>query len=373
MANVLVTIISKETIPNILVIKQWQDKIDSHIFIYTKEMVNQLKDVKVVCNINPNKSKDILIDADDFSDLERQMKQVQLEEDNHYLVNITGGNKIMALSVFQYFNTKDTEIVYIPFNNKNTASQIFPVIKANLRDKKIGYRLNVKEYFNAYGLKIQNENSMFSLDYSEEFTKTFFEKEYAILYQDQWREITRLWVLAEKQHKKDKKKGVVNEIAIPNVINNAIKAINLPAHIDGKLTVKEKEYLTGGWFEEYMFVFLRDKFKIEENHIAINVMFKNKYKDTNPNELDVVFTLNNTIYVFECKSGAYTKQDFEKFVYKFDSVRQDLGLSNQANLVVYDGIRDINDKTKIVLGYQKRATAQKVNLFDRFNLEQFNL
>ncbi len=364
MANILVSLISKQTIPNILFIKEFGDKIDKYLFISTPEMVNELKAIKLVCGINGQNSDALIIDADDLNDLGTKLENIKYPQTDKYIVNLTGGTKIMALSAFLEFSKKDSTMYYQAIDKANTISQVYPVIAPELRDSNLLFRLNVKDYINANGLDITNENSIFVLSQPESYTKEYFSNEYWTKHQSILMKIIDLWETKKRTEKYGQEPSYLD---LPIEIIEILKLIHFPNFNGKTINRKQKEFLTGGWLEEFTFIYLRDKYSLPDEHIAINVKIKKKTGNTSPNELDVAFILDNNLHVIECKSGTFNKENFEKYIYKLDAIRQDFGLTNKAYLMIYNGIRDFKDPTKINDAYARRATNQKIKLMDRLN------
>lgn len=364
MANILVSLISKQTIPNILFIKELADKIDRYLFISTREMANELKAIKLVCGINDQNSDSLIIDADDLNDLGAKLNEQIRPETDNYIVNLTGGTKIMALSAFLEFRNRNSKMYYQAIDKANTIRQIYPVILSEHRDRNIIFRLNVKDYINAYGLDITNENSIFILSQPESYTKDYFSNEYWIKHQSVLIKIIELWETKKRSEKYSQEPSFLD---LPKEIIEKLTLMSFPNFNGKSINRKQKEFITGGWLEEFTFLYLRDKYNLPNEHIAINVKIKKKSGNTSPNELDVAFILDNNLHVIECKSGTFNKENFEKYIYKLDAIRQDFGLTNKAYLMIFNGIRDKNDPFKINDGYNRRALNQKIKLMDKLN------
>ena len=59
------------------------------------------------------------------------------------------------------------------------------------------------------------------------------------------------------------------------------------------------KYITGGWFEEFIYQKIKDELQVPEENVALNVFIE---KDNDKNELDVIFIKDNNLNVIECKS-----------------------------------------------------------------------
>ena len=89
----------------------------------------------------------------------------------------------------------------------------------------------------------------------------------------------------------------------------------------GYLVRSELEYLTGGWFEEYVYYMVKKHIQPQDLSIGIKI-FSNGVRHNN--ELDVVFTKGNKLYVIECKTGVQTERMFNEIVYKLCAIKEAL-------------------------------------------------
>ena len=102
-----------------------------------------------------------IVDQDSLMDCMAKIEY--LVEDNseaEYIVNITGGTKIMALAAYEIFREIGQKVVigYSPLG-KNEFIQIFPR-KRPLKVYEIGERLNLEEYLCGYGFRVQNKDTL---------------------------------------------------------------------------------------------------------------------------------------------------------------------------------------------------------------------
>jgi hypothetical protein len=85
------------------------------------------------------------------------------------------------------------------------------------------------------------------------------------------------------------------------------------------LQPQEVDYLTGGWFEEYVYYTLLRL--VSPQQIAIGVRIARPGMQHN-NELDVVFIKANTLFVVECKTGVASDHMFNEIVYKASALKE---------------------------------------------------
>ncbi|MBP7368676.1 MAG: DUF1887 family protein [Paludibacteraceae bacterium] len=320
--HVLVSVISKQTIPNYLFIKDRQKQDDEMLFIATQEMKNELKWLIQTLKCESNEVDTILLEKNQEEKWNKMTAAIaeHLSSDKHYIVNLTGGTKYMSLAVYQLFSKYDSEFFYIPFPHN-------ALLKPFLDDEEaIDYRLKIDEYLSLYGLKFNalKRNTIREKEYTESFfqlfIQSFSEDESSILskirepYRDKGiKDINKVEIGFNLKEK---------EIPIPG-LNDFLNKIKF-GNNENELSKYEAQYLTGGWFEEY--VYNKIKECIPVNDIAIGVKLKKEEGAFN-NDLDVVFTYQNHLFVIECKTGFDTRQKakmFNEIVYKAVAIKESM-------------------------------------------------
>jgi hypothetical protein len=362
MIKYLVSIIGNQTLPNILPIKEFDNQIHKHIFISTSKVQTELSWVKNLCNIEENQCINLPVDENDISDILEKLEGIseQFNNDDLFLVNLTGGNKVMSLGVFQFFSQSNfnSEMFYLNIGS-NILRQVYPLVPHEMRDKPLNYRLNVEEFLLCYGASIQNKHKIFTTVKDKNYTKVFFDKKWS-----------KKPIISKLRTEDYQSKGIVFS-DIPPLLKKEIKEflqlIGFKLEISDRLTAEEVKYLTGGWWEEYCFNYIKDKFNIQEPYIAIGL----QNTKTN-NELDLSFVLNNVLYVFECKTTVFNKDDFEDYVYKLAAIKDNkngFGITVKAYLVT-NLFKMVNNEIDVT--FKKRAEAFNVKLIDSSFLQSIN-
>lgn len=83
----------------------------------------------------------------------------------------------------------------------------------------------------------------------------------------------------------------------------------------------ELEYLTGGWFEEYVYYLVIKHINPDDAAIGVKI---SRAGVRHNNELDVIFTKGNKLFVIECKTGVQTERLFNEIVYKLCAIKEAL-------------------------------------------------
>lgn len=343
MSKILVSLVSEQTIPNLLFIKEIQD-VEKYLFISTEVMENNHKTQNIIesAEIPNDKCHTILVEPNNMDDILKKLEEIEIKEGDKIYLNITGGTKIMALGVFDSFKKRNAEIFYIALG-KNVYERIFPLPKI---ENNIEYRLNINEYLTAHGIEYKYKNKLL-LD--EEFTKEFYNFIFPV-YLDQINSIREVRNRYGKNRLK--KKGYINlsEIEFDKPLDKIIELVKMCNFDPNKFTKNQIEYIIGGWFEEYIFSLIKEKLSLFEENIHLNLEIN---KDGVANEIDVAFIYNNIFYIIECKTtlNMSKPKDKEKFIsnnilndtiYKQAALRKNFGLSIYNYLFTTENVENIN-------------------------------
>ena len=107
---------------------------------------------------------------------------------------------------------------------------------------------------------------------------------------------------------------------IPHLTSFLDKLLFVP-EVKGVLNRYELEYLTGGWFEEYVYYLVKKSVKPDDITLGVKI---SRAGIRHNNELDVVFTKRNKLFVIECKTGVQTERLFNEIVYKVCAIKEAL-------------------------------------------------
>lgn len=345
--KIIVSLISDQTIPNLEFIKEKIDDIDALLFITTEDMERSGNKNWILNALAINIQYDsVIVNAFSFDDIELKLNEIVNDEDL-YIVNLTGGTKIMSLAVYDFFKSVNSEMYYLTGRGK--------YIKVHPGRNKPEYDLKSKttlqDYMVAYGFEITNKSKPIR-DY--QYCKIMLQ--YFLHKFNKENDPAILKVLRDARSKgiKDNSK----ETGLTDFIDR----LDFKPKNENKLSKYECRYLSGDWLEEYLYHFLKENLEIPDYEIGIGWNVK-KYNNTN--EFDVLLMKNNKLYLFECKTSIYLDADETRTfitdtVYKSDSLRNKLGLFAQSIVFTLSDL----DKPKMEI-HTDRATASKVKLIGR--------
>lgn len=335
MSKTIVNIIDKSNpLPAYLFTKEYYENGDVLLFISTEEEADCIQRLAQLLEVEEAFVKSIIVkrfqDNMLYEHICRAIKD-KLNTDTQYYLNLAGGSRYMTLSVqhvfeefntlFFYTQTRENQIVKTIFDNSiyDDDDEVFP----------IKHRMTLKEYFSLYGLESdvdtprkQVKETSFSQHlftmFSQNLLGTNDFKAMQVL-----RERYRNWNYLNISEAENPTKESMT--AIPN-LTKFLDYIGFVSEQKGVLQSAEMEYLTGGWFEEYVYALIKEVLKPDD--IAMGVHISNGVIKHN-NELDVCFMKANKLFVIECKTGVTSESLFNEIVYKVCALKEVLlGTSN---------------------------------------------
>lgn len=365
MKTTLVSLISDQLYPNLVFIKDNQ-AVDHYLAITTQAMELAGKSTWLRSAVGIEESKWIesilLDDPNNLTGIIEQLQAApQCKNDQLFIVNITGGTKPMSLAAYEFFKELPSQIFYVPIG-KNFYWKIFP--KMNDKIVNITYQLSLSEYLTAYGFKILAAN--FNALVRNSASSRLFYKIFFTLSGDEFQVLNKL-----RQHKKSE------QIAIEDIPGLAylLKKIKFRESSFGKFNKDEIRYITGGWFEEWIYSYLKDFFKLDGRFIGTNITITRLNKDGKviKNEFDVMFIYNNTLHIIECKTEGVKKQidknRLNEYLNKLQSVKKEFGLHVPSHILTLGDFKNNKQDVESVLA---RARLFGVNIYDRTIFESDN-
>lgn len=334
----LVNIISREhPLAAYLFIKEYYEVGDKLLFVSANENFDCITPLVNTLKIDKESVQRVVLrrDSDKYT-YERICRIINNALDKHteYYVNLAGGTRYMALSVQHVFSNYNAIFFYIQTHENLIVKTIFDNSIFDNDDEiiPIRYKMKLNEYFEVYGLThdlatpkplVADEQRLMQM--FEMFVKRKLStNDYKVM--EVLREKYRNWKyinIEEVEH-------AVNDtmVPIPN-LSKFLKYIKFEPAEKGVLQHGELDYLTGGWFEEYVYHLIQKN--VEPDDIAIGVRIDGCTEIRHDNELDVCFIKNNQLYVIECKSGISSESMFNEIVYKVSALKEVLlGLDCQS-------------------------------------------
>jgi hypothetical protein len=373
MSKTIVNIIDKiNPLPAYLFTKEYYEEGDELLLISAEEEVNCIPLLIKALDIDETLVKTIVVkryqDKFLYEHICRTIKGNLIPNKQYYL-NLAGGNRYMTLSVqhvfeefntlFFYTQTRENLIVKTIFDHSiyDDDDEVFPV----------KHRMTLKEYFGLYGLQSdvdqprkQVKETAFSQHLFTMFSQNMFSRgDYEVM--SNLREKYRNWkfIIISQVEKPDKEYMT----AIPN-LSKFLDFIGFVPERPGSLQNYEIEYLTGGWFEEYVYALIKGV--LQPDDIAMGVHISNGIIKHN-NELDVCFMKANKLFVIECKTGVTSESLFNEIVYKVCALKE--VLLGSGNSYIFSLKKDHKGNWKKTAKYMGITFCDWLNLTKPENLK----
>ena len=335
MSKTIVNIIDKSNpLPAYLFTKEYYEDGDELLFISSEDEADNIQLLTKQLEVDTTLVKSIIVqrfqDKFLYEHICRTIKN-QLDPDKQYYLNLAGGNRYMTLSVQHVFEEYDTLFFYTQTRENLIVKTIFDHSIYDDDDEvyPIRHRMSLKEYFGLYGLqsdvdqprKLVKETA-FSQHLFTMFSQSLFgQGDYQVM--DILREKYRNWKFLIISEVENPHKEFMTPI--PN-LGKFLDYIGFVPERKGSLQSYEIEYLTGGWFEEYVYALIKGV--LHPDDITMGVHISNGIIKHN-NELDVCFMKGNKLFVIECKTGVSSESFFNEIVYKVCALKEVLlGTSN---------------------------------------------
>ncbi len=349
MKSILVSLISDQTIPNVQFIKEMIA--DEYLFITTEAMEKKgvLNWVLKATNIDLDKIHVITVAPFSYDDV-YEVVEKSIQKDRKYLVNLTGGTKIMSLAVNDVFKSLNAEMYYI-IGNKNYL-KISPGNKAPIL--KLEKSISLSEYLIACGFEIKKQNDA---EFSFETSAKIFH--YFLNSFDKTKDLLPLSFLFSKRGKN------VELIDQVEDLTEFLNRIGFETEKLNQLSKKETKYLTGDWFEEYFYYQLKELKSIQKEGIGTGWTI---VKNGIPNEFDILYINEDQLNIIECKTFIWkdseeTQTIIGETIYKADSLKNKLGLFAKTSIVTLSDLSSSRLKEHL-----QRAKENKVAVYGKTEL-----
>lgn len=357
MHKYLVCNVSDQTIPTVLFINEMKLKyeIEKIFFIVTNYSLDKMKNIIAACpDINEKYTEIVLPCSDSIREIKKFLdisfdKPVYSEA--KFFVDISCGTKIMSVSVYEFFKEYTSEIFYINAQ-KESYRKVYP---GNQREEmKFTYKIPLDAYLKAYGVEIKKSKETC---YRSELLNNFF-KLYENL--DNRKILGLVRRINNEEHPNNRNTPYFRVNSIPGL---KLLCNCLEIH-DELLTTKQIEYLSGVWFEEYLFNWLKEVI-FESRVMSCNIV--NKVNNV-PNELDLAFIYKNSLYIIEAKTNMQGKRGLEKdTLYKSKALEKNFGLRTNTIIATLD--KDLPQKKSFL----NRAELMGVDLMFEDDLKPVNI
>lgn len=282
---------------------------DKVLLVYSKDSEVQLHRIKNTLSMYNYDS--VEVSPYDLEDCYSQiLKKVNEYSSDELIMNLTSGTKIMSFAAFKIFDESNREMVYVDSQNH--------CLLTIEKDKKIkssplNLIFGIKDYFSIYGYLIESGK--------ERFPDTDDYKKLNLICSKYYMQLKNI-VTDINIQLKDKKtlieaKDISGQCYLRFNLKKGKGILKITQGrnlIDTEITSPEMlSYITGYWFEEYVYNKILNMGIFDELKKNIQVyLLKENLLPEYLNEFDIVGIKNQTLYIYECKTGNIDKGIIEK-------------------------------------------------------------
>ena len=361
MKSILISLVSDQTIPNVELIKEFGAQITEHLLVHTSQKTDQMQWIIDATKIENYKTLEV--NAFDVADIEQKLKSFDFP-DGQYFLNITGGTKLMILVFQEFFKNLGARIYYVTGRDCEYV-KVFPALGE--RRFKLQASLSLEEYLTAYGFEIKAGKLMGTEEQANRILEYFLKHPLSD-------HLSELELIRDNRGKNLSLDG-------KQELSDFIDRIGFEPVTTGKLSKVETKYLSGEWFEEFVYFKIKKELGLTDSEIGTGYQLK---KQGSPNELDILFIYRHQLYIVECKTSVvyYSPQPdgtmrhvkfLPEVIYKSDALRSKFGLFANTSIFTLEEIK--NENGTPIKGYEthfQRAELSRINILSKRDFQSGN-
>jgi len=300
----LISLVSDQPMPNILFIQKMPEA-DRYVFLTTKRMEQERKTEYIcqVCGIDESRVDHLLTLHEDIKAIDHVWAELDPEPNTHFIVNLTGGTKVMALGTLRYFvenHPQRSEVYYLPFSGSHI-QQMYP----DSIQTELAVKVGVRDYLTAHGVQLLEDKPW---KHQAPAARAIFNH-----------------IIGKKP-----------DLAIQNALNEARTE---PRFMQIQtLSADQRTFYSGEWLEVWLAQAVSSMLGIPEKHILQGAKLNKSGNEENlANEYDLIFVYRNRLYLAECKhftSTARKLSDISKELFKMAGTNNLLGLNARPFLAI---------------------------------------
>jgi hypothetical protein len=274
----------------------------------------------------------VFLSSDSWSDIQNIIQQtVKNLPDKSIAFNANGGTKPMTMAAYEFCYNENIPVFYI---DKNQLEWLYTAVNDNLTPVKIEQSLSINSYFLAHGYRVAskdeplNSRSLKALvkDWASQKNKSAIGK---LNYLASEVRVNNLQVKLNEGEASDNSDicSYLDDLDRDGLIDLNLSKRRVKFNSEG-----ERFFISGGWYELYIYMLLQ---QINKKHfngkgtVVSNIVVKpnDKLQKDLKNEIDVAFLLNNRLYLFECKTANLSSQKgrADVAIYKLGTILHEFG------------------------------------------------
>lgn len=262
------------------------------------------------------------------------------------MLNVTGGTKIMALAAFEVFREMGRPIIYV-----DTQDRRIQILSSERREISFKGVIKVKPYLAAYGQTVTGFADDSRVAARKNLLKTLADdvRGYGMAVGIANRYFAQLQrsrtfpldvAIADRDLVVPSFERLLTIFASHGILEFRKPLVRFAALAD-------IEFAAGKWLEEYAYHMARS-LNPTDLKMGVTVSWDERGPAPPTNEHDVLFTVNNRLYLIECKTANFSDEGDtanENLIYKLESLRDAAGgLYGKAMLVSYRELSDVQKR-----------------------------
>ncbi len=329
MSKTLLCIVEEDVTMNYLFIKEMLEPEDKVLLIVQVQFDYLVKRYKSLFPKVDIKTIALEKDGDeDLWDVLCRTIRAGLSKDVEYTVNLSSGTRLMSHAMQLVTEEFYAEYYFMPLDRN---AIIYSQIDDNNDNNddivcEIKHKMTIDKYMEVNGIRCSRKKLCQSRKYTTHFFEMFTKKKLTKKDRDIMKTLRGL-------------RDEYNNLDDIDGLRGFLAYIDFTPKKEGQLSPTETQYLTGNWLEEYVYHIVKEE--INPTDIAVGVDIQREGSENN-NDLDVVFTHDNRLYVIECKTGienAYVRD----IVYKACALKESL-LGVRCNAYIFSLRKDYDKK-----------------------------
>ncbi len=366
--DIHICLISGQPTPNLVPALSPDTRPKQVIMLVSAEMKEQAEYLKnVLRKYGVTTHEEMVPNAYDIGAIHKQVEEMikkltQKKDTPSIALNLTGGTKPMAIAAQTACFYNDIPYFYIrPDTNE---VQLYTPVDGNMQTCKISSKLKLNDYLETHGFRLEQKpvsgihilnDRVSDLQKSLVLNAHRFSEAIGIM--------NRLANEAERQ--KTLNIRIVEQDRTPDfdkLLDDFQAAGILSVSGDTLRFTSEgaRFFANGGWLEDYVFDIVQ-KLPLQDCQKNCEVYRQSRF--ASKNEIDVAFMAKDRLYLIECKTRNFTRDEKigQDTLYKLDSLLPDLGGLNARGMLV--SYRQLDDATR------KRANDNRIKVVEASQLQ----
>lgn len=330
----LVSLVSEQTIPNLELIKEFQDQTNKYLFFHSAKTKRHVDWLIQSAALDEHLCSRQEINPFDIREIQKVLNDFPFG-DEIFILNITGGTKPWIIAFLEKFKDLGAEIYYVT-GKPREYMKVFP--RKGQSNLLLLGNITLSEYLIANGFSVkagvphkdQEQANRFFKKFTSEPIENFF------------------WFIDFFRPQRNSKEVIeftTLDLPFQQLLNEVAFEMR-----DTKLDKYDFRYFSGDWLEEWAYFKVKEEFGLDESEISTGSYIT---KEQTPNEMDVMFLLNHQLYVIECKTAVKENKEqpdgswkpitiLGETIYKSDALRSKLGLFANSSILTLSELLDEN-------------------------------